>query len=294
MSQDQRDQTGTRASLDIGPIRVTALLDGIGDAAPLVEAFPGAPVEQVLAYKDRYPGVFGADDAWQLIIRAWLIRAGGTLILVDTGIGGDNAPGPSWFGSTGKLMEELKAEGVAPTDVDIVVITHIHDDHLGGTVDAGGAPAFPDARYVVGSADLAWQRGLAAKDEYELAYWNTLLQPLADADQLGEGDDTVDLAAGVRTRHVPGHTPGHQAVQIASDGRRLLITGDAFTHPMQLEHPDWTNMSDDDPAGAEASRRTLIAESASDPQLLLAPTHFTEPFGRITTGPDDLADWRAV
>ncbi|MEA2551636.1 MAG: hypothetical protein QOE25_1405 [Actinomycetota bacterium] len=294
MSEEPQTHTNARPSLDIGQIRVTALLDGERDIDNMANAFPGAPLEQSLTFRDRYPGVFGADDTWHLIIRAWLIRAAGALILVDTGIGGETAPGPEWFGSTGKLIDELAAEGIAPADVDTVVITHIHDDHLGGTVDADGKPAFPDARYVIHAADLAWQRDLATKHDDDRAYWDTLLQPLSDAGLLDEAEGSVDIAAGVRTEHVPGHTPGHQVVRATSDGRQLLITGDAFTHPMQLAHPEWTNASDDDPMTAEASRRELLAGSASGPDLLLAPTHFEQPFGRIVADPEGVASWRAI
>jgi glyoxylase-like metal-dependent hydrolase (beta-lactamase superfamily II) len=294
MSEATPATANPRASLDIGQIRVTALLDGVGIAAAIAESYPGAPLEQVLAYRDRYPQLYGPDDEWRLIIRAWLIRASGTLIVVDTGIGSDIAPGPEWFGSNGKLMEELDAEGVAPSDVDAVVITHIHDDHLGGTVGTDGKPAFPDARYLIHAADLAWQRDLAAKDEDDRKYWDTLLQPLVDAGLLDEVDDGVELAPGVKAEHLPGHTPGHQVVRVSSEERRLIITGDAFTHPMQLAHPDWANALDEDPAAAEASRRELLAGSAADPGLLLAPTHFEEAFGRVEVDPADGARWQGI
>ncbi|MEP7060169.1 MAG: MBL fold metallo-hydrolase [Actinomycetota bacterium] len=282
-----------RPTLEIGQITVTALLDGAADAGPMADSFPGAPQDQALAYRDRYPGVFGANDGWHLIVRTWLIRAEGTLILVDTGIGRDGAPGPEWFGSNGRLLEELEADGVAPADVDTVVITHIHDDHLGGTVVAG-KPAFPEARYVIQTADISWQRELATKSEEDHAFWNILLQPLEDAGLLHEIQGDAELVSGVRAQLMPGHTPGHQVVRVGSGTERLLISGDAFTHPMQLEHPDWTNVSDNDPAGAAASRRKLITELGSDPGLLIAPTHFEGPFGRVSPGQDGLSGWRSL
>lgn len=294
MTKGLRSQEGDRPVVNVGHVRVTALLDGVGDLSRITEAFPDAPREKLLAYKERYPGVYGERDAWRLRIRAWLIRAAGSLILVDTGIGMDGVPGPRWFGMTGDLMQELAAEGVRPADINAVVITHVHDDHTGGGVTPGSAPAFPAAHYVVQTADIAWQRELAAEDEEGRASWDTLMQPLLDADVVQEIDGTVELATGVEAQLLPGHTPGHQVVRVASEGRRLVISGDAFTHPAQLSHPDWANDSDDVPVIAASSRRRLIAELGSHPGMVLAPTHFAEAFGRLTVGPDHLAGWQAV
>jgi glyoxylase-like metal-dependent hydrolase (beta-lactamase superfamily II) len=294
VTQSLRAEPGERPFVDVGHIRVTALLDGVGDIEPITEAFPDAPAEALLAYRERYPGVYGESDAWRLRIRAWLIRSPQALILVDTGIGVEGAPGPKWFGATGRLMEEVRAEGISPADIDLVVITHVHDDHLGGTVTVGGDPAFPAARYVVQTADLAWQRASAAENDEERASWNTLLQPLMDKGIVQEVDGTVALTPGIEVQLFPGHTPGHQVVRVSDEARRLVISGDAFTHPMQLSHPDWANESDDTPAIADTSRRKLIAELGSHPGMVLAPTHFAEPFGRMTFGPDHLAGWNAV
>lgn len=294
MTQSIRADGGDRPTVDVGHVRVTALLDGTGDRDPMTESFPDVPAEQLMAYKERYPGVYGVNDTWRLRIRAWLIRAAGSLILVDTGIGVEGAPGPGWFGATGDLMAQLDAEGIRPADINVVAITHVHDDHLGGTVTSGGEPAFPAARYVLQTADLSWQRDLAAHNDQDRAVWSTLLQPLVDKDVIQEVVGTAELATGVEVQLLPGHTPGHQVVRVVSEGRRLIISGDAFTHPMQLSHPDWANMLDDAPVIAATSRRRLIAELGSHPGMVLAPTHFTEPFGRLTFGPDHLAGWKAV
>ncbi|MEA2579512.1 MAG: hypothetical protein QOE83_404 [Actinomycetota bacterium] len=294
MTQNLRAEPGERPFVDVGPIRVTALLDGVGDIEPITEAFPDVPAEDLLAYRDRYAGVYGEGDAWRLRIRSWLIRSPHASILVDTGIGVEGAPGLNWFGAPGRLMEELQAEGITPADIDLVVITHVHDDHLGGTVTADGDPAFPAARYVVQTADLAWQRAFAAENDQERASWNTLLQPLIDKDIVQEVNGTVALTPGIEVHLFPGHTPGHQVVRITDEARRLVISGDAFTHPMQLSHPNWANESDDTPDIADTSRRKLIAELGSHPGMVLAPTHFAEPFGRMTFGADHLAGWKAV
>ncbi len=294
MTASTRTEGEGRPTMEVGRIQVTALLDGIADIDPIAEAFPGAPPAELLAGRERYPGVYGENDAWRLRVRAWLIRAQGSLILVDTGIGVEGAPGPGWFGATGDLMPQLHAEGISPGDINQVIITHVHDDHVGGSVTSGGEPAFPSARYIVQTADLAWLRGLAAGGGDDLEFWNTLLKPLVDKGVMQEVEGTLELVSGVEVQLFPGHTPGHQVVRIASEGQHLVISGDAFTHPMQLSHPDWANMSDDAPVLAAASRRRLIAGFSSQPDMVLAPTHFTEPFGQLTFEPDDQVGWKAV
>ena len=103
-------------------------------------------------------------------------------------------------------------------------------------------------------------------------------------------DGDRSLAEGVRLRQLPGHTPGHQIVDIEAEGRRVVISGDTFNHPAQIESPDWFADSDDDHERANASRRTLLAEVA-DTGAILAPSHFAQAFGQIETRADGRAAW---
>jgi glyoxylase-like metal-dependent hydrolase (beta-lactamase superfamily II) len=197
---------------------------------------------------------------------------------------------PEWFGATSQLAAELAAVGIRPSDIDLVVITHVHDDHMGGTVTAARELAFPNARHLVHRADLEWQRGWAERDDEERLIYDTLLLPLEEAGLLVAVDGDSEIAEGIRLRHAPGHTPGHQMVQVGGAGGRALISGDAFNHPLQISEPGWHGSSDDDPGLASSTRRALLDEIAGG-HVLLAPSHFAEAFGRVEPDNDGRPHW---
>ena len=282
--------------ISVGGVEVFALLDGVRDIdTPITDAFPDSPRDELLAYRTRYPDIYGEEDRWRITIRAWLIRHAGSQILVDTGIGQATAPGVEWFGVPGDLHTALSEAGTAAIDIDTVVISHVHDDHVGGTVDAGGGVAFPNARYLIQRADIEWQREAAKESDEDRAVWETLLAPLEAARAAVALDGHDPLAAGISVHHAPGHTPGHQVVRVAGDdGSRALIAADTFNHPAQLAHPDWPSGPDDDHAMAAATRRLVLAELAADPETTFSATHFGEAFGRMVTGADHLASWQPL
>jgi glyoxylase-like metal-dependent hydrolase (beta-lactamase superfamily II) len=284
--------------LTVGHIEVLALLDGVRELdGPITDSFPDVPPDELLAFRDRAPGVYGDGGGWRLHIRAWLVRHPGGVVLVDTGIGPAEAPGTSWFGAAGTLHEALRETGTPPDAIETVVLTHVHDDHLGGTVtqvDGAVVPAFPRATYLVQRADREWQTALARDEEEDRVIDTMLLQPLERAGQLTVLDGDHDLADGIELHLAPGHTPGHQIVRLRSRGARAIITADVFNHPIQMPHPDWPSGPDAIPAQAAATRRAVLAELLSHPGTTIAPTHLAEPFGRVGTGPDGLASWQPI
>ncbi|MGZ8583556.1 MAG: MBL fold metallo-hydrolase [Actinomycetota bacterium] len=284
--------------LTIGHIEVLALLDGVRELqGPIFDSFPDLPREALDAFRDRAPGVYGDGGGWRLHIRAWLVRHPGGVLLVDTGVGTSGAPGPEWFGAPGQLLDALRETGTPPDSIDTVVLSHVHDDHLGGTVafiDENGepVPAFPRATYLLQRADREWQTELARGDEEDRVIDSLLLQPLERAGQLTVLDGDHVLADGIEVRLAPGHTPGHQIVRLRSRGARAIITADVFNHPIQIPHPDWPSGTDTIPAQAAATRRAVLAELLSHPGTTIAPTHFAEAFGRVGAGDDGLAGWQ--
>jgi len=283
--------------IDVGNLELFALLDADADIdEPIAEAFPGWPEGELLAHGDRHPGVYGANGTWHLKVRAWLVSHPGGAILVDTGIGTKGAPGPEWFGSAGLLREALAEAGTSPESIRTVVISHMHDDHIGGTVvftGTGGAPtpAFPNARHVVQRADLEWQRAMANDSEDAAAAWDTLLAPLESAGLIDAIEGDTGLVEGIALHHLPGHTPGHQVVRLSSGSDRALICADALMHPAQVVHPEWPTAQDEDGAAAEASRTAMLAELIAHPGTVVAPTHFGEAFGEVLSGADGLPTW---
>jgi glyoxylase-like metal-dependent hydrolase (beta-lactamase superfamily II) len=169
----------------------------------------------------------------------------------------------------------------------------VHDDHVGGTVTAQGDPAFPNARYLINRIDLEWQEELAQKFDEDRAIWDRLLAPLTSRGVLQAVDGDHAVARGVRTRHLPGHTPGHQVVQVGDGGGSLLLSGDAINHPAQLQQPELASGPDNDPETASLVRRRLIAELV-DSDRVLAPAHFAEPFGRLVSDRPGRNSWLPI
>jgi glyoxylase-like metal-dependent hydrolase (beta-lactamase superfamily II) len=274
----------------VGSVEVTAVLDADFASGPIVESFPDVPAADVLAAKPLDPGVYTEDDRWRLYVRAWLVRHAGGLLLFDTGLGGATSPTQSWAPITGALARELDAIGIGRAHIDTVVISHAHDDHIGGVLDDAGAPMFPNARYVIQQADRDWLRDLAPTDE-EAAACLALLRPLADAGILEVigGDHRINTA--LQLHHMPGHTPGHQVLRIEAGDHRLILCADTWNHPMQFAHPDWPSGQDNHHAQSAAARRSLLGELLAHPGTIIAPTHFDEAFGEVRSDHDGVAAW---
>jgi glyoxylase-like metal-dependent hydrolase (beta-lactamase superfamily II) len=280
-------------TIRIGGIEVVSLLDGVEDVDdPDILDPSHGPADPVWEpYWRRYPAVFAAHGGWRLHVRATLLRANGRTILVDTGVGGPTSPAMRWYPAPGRLLGSLAQSGTPPVEVEVVVITHVHDDHIGGTVTAQGEPAFPNARYLVNRLDLEWQEGLAAETDEDRAVWDRLLAPLQSRGVLQAIDGAHEVAPGVRTRHLPGHTPGHQVVHVSDGGASLLLSADAINHPAQLQEPELASGPDDDAEAASRVRRMLIDELLGT-DVVVAPPHFGEPFGRVVSdGPVGRIGW---
>jgi glyoxylase-like metal-dependent hydrolase (beta-lactamase superfamily II) len=231
-----------------------------------------------------------APDHWQpttgrmvIALQTWVLRSGGRTILVDTGAGSRRErPGMApWFDQReSDLLAILAEAGVQPTDVDVVVNTHLHVDHVGGnTIDAGNqwVPAFPRAQYLISAADddhygphNASGEGLGEVDR--LVYEDSIA-PIHESGQAVLWDGAYTIDENLTLESTPGHTPGTAVLRLASGSDRAVFAGDVVHSPVQILHPCCSSAYCYDPQQAEASRRRIL-ERAADERELLIPGHF--------------------
>ena len=255
--------------LRFGEIAVQPALDGYL-LLNLANVFPGVPQEAWRAYTSGIE-----NGKLRCALTTFIVQTHGRIVLIDTGLG----PHLTRFeGECGKLPMALANAGVAPENVDVVVSTHLHFDHVGWNcteVDGGWLPTFPNARYVVNRRE--WARWI----DVEAGYVARQLRPIDAAGQLELVDDGYEPAPGMRLLGTPGHTPGHVSVLVYDGGDGGVITGDAAHHPAELEHPDWIPAVDED-SGLASKSRLELADRIEAEGLTVLGGHFPEPHcGRI-------------
>lgn len=194
-----------------------------------------------------------------------MINTGRERILFDTGFGeGGRGAG------NGRLVEGLASAGYLPDDITIVVLTHLHGDHIGGLMEKG-SPTFKNARYVIGQKEYdfwtsADRAGSPAEGGHKAVLAN--VKPLADKTNFIKGGD--DVVNGIQAVEAFGHTPGHLTFAVESSGRQLILTADTANHfVLSLQRPDWEVRFDMDKAAAAASRKSVFDRLATDKTAFL-------------------------
>jgi len=208
-------------------------------------------------------------------VNCFLIRSGGRVALVDTGCG------PSMQASGGQLFRSLEAAGVAPAEVDTVLLTHMHPDHSNGLAAEDGTALFPNAELVMHAAELAfWHDDAAMGRADETSRQRNFLAARAQAAPYRDRTRTFtggEVFPGVTAQHFPGHTPGHTGYLLASGDASLLVWGDIIHVPeIQVPRPEVTMAFDIDPVQAEATRRRVFEMVAAE-RLAAAGMHMHFP-----------------
>jgi glyoxylase-like metal-dependent hydrolase (beta-lactamase superfamily II) len=210
-----------------------------------------------------------------LSVNCLLVEKGRRRTLIDTGCGG------GFETSAGKLLQNLRQEGIAPADIDTIIYTHGHGDHVGGSFDAAGRRVFTRARQIVSRLEWeSWVNMTEADPNYHIfapARKNLLSYP-ENFDLVEEGAEAMP---GVRLLPAPGHTPGHIMLEIASGGDRLLCIGDLIHSLMDFSRPEYYSYMDSDVAMAVKTRTESLARIAESGVLVFA-SHLVFPgLGRI-------------
>ena len=259
--------------VSVGNVTIMAVQDtGLSGSRPFM--FPAVP-----------------DDAWEpwrhyfnprgnltMNVGSYVVRSEGRTVIVDTGLGDKPREGQP----RGNLLANLATAGVAPEDVDLVVITHLHVDHVGwNTVERDGAwaPTFPRASYLIVRAE--WEYFSQPEQVERLDYMRDSVLPLEGTGQLDLVEAEHRVTGEITLVPAPGHTPAHVCVAIVSGEERAMIIGDMAHHPVQLTETAWSIVYDLNPQMA-AETRARIVERMEREQAAVIGGHFPPPgIGRL-------------
>ena len=246
-AQNAGPTPGTSRSFTMGDMTVTTLLDGsaMRDGPKALFAADASDEEFAQLSAEN----FVPSDSVQFYFTPTLIDTGSEKVLFDTGLG------------AGGIASALADAGVSPDEIDVVVITHMHPDHIGGMM-TDGAPTFANARYVTGAAEYNFWSAMEAGNRVgDLVASN--VTPMAE--KMTFIDDGGSVVSGVTAMGSAGHTPGHMCYMLESGGRQLVLTADLANHYVwSFARPDWAFSFDGDPAAAAASRRKVLGMLAAD------------------------------
>jgi len=252
--------------MKIGEIEITACNDGEGKLAS--SYMPKLDWEKHKAMLDD-------EGNFDIALGCFLIATGDRRILVDAGLG--PVTFPPFRG--GDLPGNLSAAGCTPADIDTVLITHLHVDHIGWLAQ-DGKPYFPNATVRFGEKDLDQFVRAAEPDRFSAP----IVKVLEEAGRIDTLSGDGEVAPGVNMIDTPGHTLGHMSVVVSSGTQRAFMLGDAIGCPAQLEDSEWAAMSDIDQDLSSRTREALYRELEGTDDVMVA-SHFPElRFGRVLRG----------
>ena len=265
----------------IGDVEVFSIPEVVAFDDDIGVLLENATPDLILKYPWLQPH-YATPEARMLInFQGFVVKAGGRNIVVDTCIGADRQREYDVFCQLKSgFMEDLKSIGVTPENVDTVLCTHLHFDHVGWNaqkVNDRWVPTFPNARYLFGRIEYEhWMMLYRTKGYHHLLHVEECIMPIIEAglvDLIGMEHRVTDEVA---LEPSPGHTPGHVSVRISSRGHEAIITGDVLHSPIQIAVPDWIGRFDMDPALGVRQRVRLVQASADKP-LLVIGSHFPQP-----------------
>jgi len=271
------DQVPGFYRLKVGDLEVTALFDG-----------PGVFHQDWLTgTKAAMDGVAEAlrEDPHMLEVSelGFLVNTGKELILVDAGSG-------TWYGggAFGRLAGSLRSAGYTPEEVDVVLVTHLHSDHVGGLTTQDGKRVFPNAVVYVAkaesdfwlSAEIAAKAPKDAQPFFQSA--QGIAAPYIKAGKWHTFSTSETIVDGMQLVPLHGHTPGHTGYEFSSKGQKIMFWGDTIhVQRVQLQHPEVTAVFDIDPAAAAATRNQLLPKLAREDVLIAGPHMLFPGVGRL-------------
>ncbi|MEU0794980.1 MBL fold metallo-hydrolase [Amycolatopsis sp. NPDC005961] len=282
--------TAIPEQITLGDVTVTRVQEFSGSVEMTpAEFFPGSPRASWEANR-----AWLAPDFWNpetdevhAAVQTWLLRSEGRTILVDTGVGNhkERPYAALWGHRDTAFLDTLAAAGVRPADVDLVINTHLHTDHVGWNTRLEGrswVPTFPNATYLLPRRDFDfWNPANEHKSVFGRGNQNVFEDSVAPVHEAGLTelwDGSYRIDGNLRLELAPGHTPGSSVLHLESGGDRALFAGDLVHTPQQIVEPEVNSCFCEDAAEARATRHKLLG-AAAETGALVFPAHLPGPGG---------------
>ena len=291
----------------LGAATVTRVIEWQVDGLP-VTVFPHTPADAWREHADEFGATFWTENGWRIAMQTWVVEVDGLTVLIDTGAGNDKERPrmPVLGGLQTDFIGALGRAGFDPADVDVVVNTHLHFDHVGWNTRRDGdgwVPTFPNARYLMPAADHRHfapdgpVQSSTPRTEEEQSVQQHVRTVFADSvspvhDQIELWSDDWRLSDALWLRPAPGHTPGSSVVWLDA-GEPAVFVGDLTHCPLQLRRPDDPCAWDEDFAAAAVARKRVLTE-ASRRRAAVIPAHYPGHGGATVVARGDsfmVDDW---
>ncbi len=276
---------------DVDVVRIVEIDQHQDEISFLLE---GADRDLMLSHGWLAPHFATPEGRIKISFQCFLVRSQGLQIMVDTCIGNDRDRSiPVFHQLQTDFLSDLEVAGAKPETIDVVLCTHLHDDHVGWNtrlVNGRWVPTFPNARYLFAGEEMDhWQAARANGEIRETAHFPDSIDPVIQAGLVDRVTPNHRITEEVSLFPTPGHTPGHVAIAISSNGRDAVITGDLMHHPVQIARPEIRANVDMDKDLAALTRQAFVEAQGLSGALVIG-THFCDPTsGRIVR---DGEGWR--
>ena len=275
----------------IGDVEITRIVEVNGWEDDISMLWPDAGPQDVQKYPWLFPHFATPDGKMIISFQCFVMRTPQYQIMLDTCIGADRQREFDVFTNMQtSFLEDLSAAGFKREEMDYVLCTHLHFDHVGWNthlVDGKWVPTFPNARYLFGKSEYEhWKMLEETKGYHDLNHMADAVQPVVDAGLVDLIDIEHKVCPEISLRPTPGHTPGHVSICIESKGEKAVITGDLMHNPIQLAEPKRIVRFDMDQEAGAQTRQDFVDDYANQDVLVIG-SHFADPSAGYVISDDD-------